>query len=264
MADKDRETTPTEKAWDPEKYDGKHSFVWKYGLGVVELLAPKPGERILDIGCGTGHLTNSLALAGAVVVGIDTSLAMIEQARQKYPSVRFELGDGTDFEFPEPFDAVFSNAAIHWMKDQDKVARCIWRALKPGGRFVAEFGGKGNIRALHSGIRQEVEAAGYFGGDADYYRYYPSIGEYSALLESVGFRVTYALHFERPTPLEGGDAGLRNWIGVFADNFLSRVPADKRDSVIASVEDRLRHQLYHDGTWHADYRRIRISAVKPE
>src|SRR5262245_50467931 len=126
----------SEKEWDPAKYDGKHSFVWKYGMGVVELLAPKPGERILDIGCGTGHLTNTLADAGAVVVGIDTSQPMIEQAREKYPSVRFELGDGTDFEFPEPFDAVFSNAAIHWMKDQEKVARCISRALKPGGRFV--------------------------------------------------------------------------------------------------------------------------------
>jgi trans-aconitate methyltransferase len=251
------------KQWNPEKYDGKHSFVWRHGVGVIELLDPKPGEHILDLGCGTGHLTNRIAELGATVVGIDTSRTMIDQARQNYPALRFELGDGRSIQLEQSFDAVFSNAAIHWMTDQDAVARSVWRALKPGGRFVAEFGGKGNIFNLHSGIRAAVEAAGFFGGDADYYRYYPTIGEYSTLLESAGFAVTYAIHFDRPTPLEGGESGLRNWISVFADNFLARVPAGRLDSVIADIEARLRSRLFRDGAWYADYRRIRISANRP-
>src|SRR5206468_2153174 len=127
-------------------YDDKHSFVWKYGKEVLDLLAPREGERILDVGCGTAHLTNQIASRGARVVGLDKSSAMIERARALYPELQLEVADATDFHFDEPFDAVFSNAAIHWMKDQDAVARAVFNALKPGGRFVAEFGGKGNIK----------------------------------------------------------------------------------------------------------------------
>jgi len=249
--------------WDPALYDGKHSFVWKYGADVVELLSPRAGERVLDLGCGTGHLTNLIASTGAEAVGIDNSSDMIEQARELYPGLRFEIGDGENFHFDDPFDAVFSNAAIHWMKDQGQVASCIYRALRPGGRFVAEFGGKGNLRKIHRTLYQSITSRGLSAEQTiDEWKYYPSIGEYASLLERQGFRVARAEHFDRPTPLEGGVEGLRNWMQVFANNFLNALPEDAREDCIREVEERLRPELFRDGTWHADYRRIRVRALK--
>lgn len=253
---------PADKQWNTALYDSKASFVWKYGCGVVELLAPRPGERILDLGCGTGHLTNLIAQAGAEVIGLDKSESMIAQARSLFPRLRFELGDGADFHFDQSFDAVFSNAAIHWMLDQTAVARRIWQALKPGGRFVAEFGGKGNVEAIRAALREAIEVAGERVGLEPFARYYPSIAEHAALLEAQGFRVTFASHFDRPTQLDDGGAGLRNWLFTFADNVVESLPAGKRDQIIAAVEDGLRSRLFRDGSWYADYRRIRIAATK--
>jgi len=252
----------SEKTWNTALYDGKNAFVWKHGRGVVELLAPQPGERILDLGCGTGHLTNQIAAAGAEVIGMDKSQSMIEEARRLYPSLRFEIADATNFHFDKPFDAVFSNAAIHWMKDQPAVARCIWDALKPGGRFVAEFGGKGNIRAIRSALNDAVAAAGETINAEPFARYYPSVGEYASLLEALGFRVTFATHFDRPTKLDEEANGLRNWLFTFADNVIESLPEDKRENVIAQVERELKPTLFQEGSWFADYRRIRIVAVK--
>jgi len=251
--------------WDAAAYDGKHSFVWKYGADVVELLAPQAGERVLDLGCGTGHLTKMIASSGAEVVGMDNSPRMIEQARGLYPDLRFEIGDGESFHFPDPFDAVFSNAAIHWMKDQPGVAACIRRALRPGGRFIAEFGGKGNLRKIHRALYRAIASRGHnVEQTLEEWKYYPSIGEYASLLEQQGFHVTYASHFERPTPLEGGVEGLRNWMQVFANNLLDALPEDAREDCIKEVEESLSPVLLRDGTWHADYRRIRVRAVRPD
>ncbi len=139
-------------AWDAKLYDDKHSFVWEKGKGVVELLAPQPGERILDLGCGTGHLTAEIAAVGAHTVGIDQSADMIAQARRQFPDLRFEVCDAREIPFTGEFDAVFSNAALHWIPEAEKVIRGVARALKPNGRFVAEMGGKGNIRRLVEAI----------------------------------------------------------------------------------------------------------------
>lgn len=256
----DREQT--EKTWNTALYDGKNAFVWKHGRGVVELLAPKSGERILDLGCGTGHLTNEISSAGAEVIGLDKSQSMIEEARRLYPGLRFEIADATDFHFDRPFDAVFSNAAIHWMKNQPAVARSIWEALKPGGRFVAEFGGKGNIRAIRTALTDAVEAAGETVNAEPFARYYPAIGEYATLLEAQGFRVTFASHFDRPTKLDEGEKGLRNWLFTFADNVIESLPESKREQVIAQVERKLKPSLFQEGSWFADYRRIRIAAYR--
>jgi trans-aconitate methyltransferase len=252
----------SEKSWDASAYDTRHSFVWKYGEEVLELLAPQPGERVLDLGCGTGHLTNQIAARGALVVGLDKSPAMIERAQTLYPELRFEIGDAADFEFSEPFDAVFSNAAIHWMKDQDAVAVSIRRVLKPDGRFVAEFGGKGNIKKLRTALHNALDAGGYSLNREATRRYYASIGEYSTLLESHGFRVRYAAHIDRPTKLEGGESGLRKWLEVFADNELAAVPANERDELIHRVEQELRPDLFRDGSWFADYKRLRVVAIR--
>ena len=254
----------TEKTWNTALYDGKNAFVWKYGRGVVELLAPKPGERILDLGCGTGHLTHQIAAAGAEVIGLDKSQPMIEEARRLYPDLHFEIADATDFHLAQPFDAVFSNAAIHWMKDQPAVARCTWEALRQGGRFVAEFGGKGNIRAIRTALADAIQAAGEEMNAEPFARYYPAIGEYATLLETQGFRVTFATHFDRPTKLDEGEKGLRNWLFTFADNVIEPLPGNKREEVIARVERELKPALYQEGSWFADYRRIRIVAIKQE
>ena len=253
-----------EKTWNTALYDGKNAFVWKHGRGVVELLAPQPGERILDLGCGTGHLTNQIAMAGAEVVGVDKSQSMIEEARRLYPNLRFEIADATGLRADQPFDAVFSNAAIHWMKEQSVVARRILGVLKPGGRFVAEFGGKGNIQAIRTALTEAVEAAGETINSEPFARYYPSIGEYATLLEAEGFRVTFATHFDRPTKLDEGENGLRNWLFTFADNVIESLPANKREGVIGQVERELRPRLFRDESWYADYRRIRIVATKED
>jgi trans-aconitate 2-methyltransferase len=251
-----------EKTWDASLYDDKHSFVWKYGEEVIELLAPQPGERILDLGCGTGHLTNKIAASGATVVGIDISSDMIGQARTHYPDLRFEMADAVSFHFDEPFDAVFSNAALHWVEEQDRVTDCICRALRPGGRFVAEFGGKRNTQAIKEALYHAVGEAGFSITREVKFRYFPSIGEYATLLESHGLTVTFARYFERPTPLEGGENGMRDWLEMFANNVLDGVPTENRSEVIRLAENRLRPTLHREGRWFADYRRIRVVATK--
>jgi trans-aconitate methyltransferase len=243
--------------WNPALYDDKHSFVWKYGASLLELLAPQAGERILDLGCGTGHLTAQIAEAGAEVIGIDTAVAMIEQARKAYPQLRFEIMDARNFTFAEPFDAVFSNAVLHWVKRAGEVIACVRRALKPGGRFVAEFGGRGNVRQIAAALESVFVELGYGSFESPWY--YPSVAEYASLLEQNGLEVTYATLFDRPTPLEG-EHGLRHWIEMFGGAILDRVPADRRGLFFQRVEEQLRPTLYREGIWSADYRRLRVVA----
>jgi trans-aconitate methyltransferase len=133
----------TKNLWNAKLYDCEHDFVARYGKDAIELLAPKNEEQILDLGCGTGHLTRAIAETGAEVLGIDSAQSMIEEARETYPQLRFEVRDGENLTFNEQFDAVFSNAALHWMKNAEAVVKGVWRSLKSQGRFVAEFGGKG-------------------------------------------------------------------------------------------------------------------------
>jgi SAM-dependent methyltransferase len=225
--------------WDPGVYDSTHRYVFDYGKDLIDLLAPKPGERILDLGCGTGHLTQQIAATGATVLGIDNSLEMIAQARQNYPKLKFRLADGSGFQTPEPFDAVFSNAALHWMPPEPTAA-AIRAALKPTGRFVAEFGGYGNVASI-------VAAAGRNPW------YFPSIAAYATVLERHGLLVTTAMLFDRPTKVDG-ESGLAEWLGMFFKPPLP--PAD-----VARMEVELRPRLYCDGAWYIDYKRLRLAAV---
>jgi trans-aconitate 2-methyltransferase len=243
--------------WDAGLYDDQHAFVWKHGAALIELLAPRPGERILDLGCGTGHLTAQLADAGADVVGIDNSPEMIDQARRAYPNFRFEQADARDFAFAEPFDAIFSNAVLHWVKPPEAVIACVRRALKPGGRFVAELGGRGNVRAIAAAMRNAAAALG--GGAVEDLWYFPGIAEYATLLERGGLEVTFAVLFDRLTPLEG-EQGMRHWVEMFGNSVLRQVPPERREEFFRHVEAELRPTLYRDGTWYADYRRLRVVA----
>ena len=249
-------------AWDAKLYDDKHSFVWEKGKGVVELLAPKPGERILDLGCGTGHLTAEIAAVGALTVGIDQSADMIAQARRQFPDLRFEVCDAREIPFTGEFDAVFSNAALHWIPEAEKVIRGVARALKPSGRFVAEMGGKGNIRRLVEAIAGACRVVGLDSGAATEAWYYPSIGEYSGLLEKHGLEVRQAALFERPTRLEDGEKGLEAWLRMFRRVILDRLPAAEQNAFLREVERQARPELVQDGVWELDYRRLRIVAWK--
>jgi trans-aconitate 2-methyltransferase len=251
-------------SWNARLYDDRHSFVWKRGAEVVDLLDPQPGERILDLGCGTGHLTAQIAQCGVTVIGIDSSPAMVSEAAARYPNIEFHVADARLLPFDREFDAVFSNAALHWIPDADAVAESVFRALRPGGRFAAEFGGIDNIARIVEGLYEALMAVGVRHPETLNPWYYPSVGEYTSMLERHGFRVDYAAWFDRLTPLEGGEDGMRAWLEMFAGCFLDAVDADKRDSVIRDVQGRLRPRLFFDGAWHADYKRLRFAAHRPD
>ncbi|MBZ5610549.1 MAG: methyltransferase domain-containing protein [Acidobacteriia bacterium] len=248
----------TSSSWDPQRYQGRHSYVWQFGESLLELLQPRPGERILDVGCGTGQLTAEIARSGAEVTGLDNSPDMLAQARKNYPQLKFVAADAAGFQVPEPFDAVFSNAALHWVKDQPAAAASIARALKPGGRFVTELGGKGCIASIISAMRD------VFGAEADQRRpwTFPSIGEFAPLLEQHGLEVRQASLFDRPTPVEG-EHGLEDWLRMFCSSYFRGLSPEQTRDALRALADRLRPALYRDGVWTLDYRRLRVVAVKP-
>lgn len=252
----------TTSAWNAKLYNDKHSFVWEKAKGVVELLKPRPNERILDLGCGTGHLTADIARRGSLVIGVDKSEEMIADAKRKYAAIDFHVMDATQLTFNSEFDAVFSNAALHWILDSEAVVRGIARALKPGGRFVAEFGGKGNIRTLMRAMNRTAEKFGIAEGLDKLGFYYPSLAQYAGLLEKHGLEVREASLFQRPTRLEDGEKGLQVWLRMFRKPVLDRLPEDRQAEFLAEIENEVRPLLFKKGAWELDYRRLRIVAYK--
>lgn len=246
--------------WNTSLYDQKHAFVSEYGKGLLPLLEPKAGEFILDLGCGSGHLAHAIAQSGAHVVGIDSSASMIETARIAYPDIEFLVADARDFAFPFTFDAIFSNATLHWVREAEQVVQRIVVALKPGGRFVAEFGGKGNVAIITTAVEQSLEEITHAKVDLGWY--FPSIGEYASLLEQHGLAVQTALLFDRPTQLEEGEKGLRNWIQMFGDRIFTTVSEEVKQQALERTEEKVRKYLFKDGNWFADYKRLRIVAYK--
>jgi len=248
--------------WNAKLYDAKHDFVWKYGSDVVSLLDPQAGESILDLGCGTGHLTAQIAEFGARVTGVDRSVEMVAAARLAYPNLKFEIADARILPFHGEFDAVFSNATLHWIHEPELVLQGVWKALRPGGRFVAEFGGKKNIRAMQDAFdRALVELGAAKPGEVQPW-YYPSVSEYSTLAEKNGFEVRLITLFDRPTGLADGAAGMRNWIAMFGADYLAKAGDARREEFLRRVEEILRPKLFRDGQWWADYRRLRLVAYK--
>ncbi len=244
--------------WNAALYDQNHAFVFDYGKSLVSLLDVRAGEFILDLGCGTGHLTKAIADKGAHAVGIDSSVAMIEQARKQYPGITFLVADARTFSFPNHFDAIFSNAALHWILEAEQPIKQIARSLKPGGRLIMEMGGKGNVLTITSAVRQAIWEVAHIKVETNWY--FPSISEYTTLLERYGLEVRFAALFDRPTRLEQGEQGLGIWLNMFAVRMLQNVPAQMRAQVLARVEENLRATLFRDGHWIADYRRLRIVA----
>lgn len=284
--------------WNAAEYDAKHAFVYQKAKGLVELLAPKPGERILDLGCGTGALTAEIAARGTEVLGVDRSEEMIAQARKKFPALQFEMLDarelrvrlqqidarsrsGTAGKADEAskigkedrteeagegrslgFDAVFSNAVLHWIPEAEEVIAGVAWVLKPRGRFVAEFGGKGNIQSLVTGFQTAFAVLGMRPPEGVSPWFYPSVAEYAGLLEKHGLEVREASLFDRPTALEEGERGLENWIRVFRRTFVEKMGEGNTERWIREVERQCRSELFRDGSWVLDYRRLRIAAWK--
>lgn len=250
--------TSTSQTWDPDRYQTNASFVAQLGAPLIALTAVQPGERVLDLGCGDGALTAQLQTEGCGVVGIDDSAEQIQAATNRGLDARVMSGEGMTFQ--EEFDVVFSNAALHWMKNQSAVIDGIWRALKPGGRVIAEMGGGSNVSLIARALEAALDKRGFDGKAANPW-YFPSLGEQSVLLERQGFVVRAATLFDRPTPLPGGIEG---WLWTFGESFLKTVPQDRRDSIIDDVRKELEPRLQNDdGTWIADYVRLRFQAEKP-
>jgi trans-aconitate methyltransferase len=242
--------------WEAENYAKHAHFVPVLGQPVLDLLNPRPGERILDLGCGDGVLTEKIAASGAIVVGIDAAPGMIDAARKRGLDV--QLMDGSALTFEQEFDAVFSNAALHWMKsDPDAVIAGVARALKPGGRFVAEMGGHGCVAAITVAI---IAVMGRYGIDARPLIpwYFPTVDDYRQRLERQGFNVDYIELIPRPTPLPTDMAG---WLEVFAASFFRRLADHQRAAARDEVIDLLRVVLCDEqGRWTGDYMRLRFAA----
>jgi len=248
--------------WNADLYDQKHAFVFQYGEDVLELLDVKPGEYILDLGCGTGHLTQQIKDKGARVKGTDFSPEMIEQARAKYPEVDFAVENAADFFTDEKYDAVFSNAALHWVLDANGAARSVYNSLKHGGRFVAEMGGKGNVARLIEATQLVLQNHGYHVQADTKIWYFPSVGEYATKLEEHGFRVTYAVHYDRKTPLQDGDEGVAKWVTMFGAQYLENIPEEEKAEILKEITHKLEPYYNEGGQWYADYKRLRFVAIK--
>ena len=248
--------------WKPELYNEKHSFVYNYGENLIQLLDPKENERILDLGCGSGQLTFQIDEIAKKTIGIDKSSAMISDARSKFPNITFEVADASNFSFAKKFDSIFSNAALHWVKDYKKAIKCMYENLIPEGKIVVEFGGKGNVQTIVNQLRKSLKAKGYTEQSNLDLWYFPSIGEYSTELESAGFRVVFAEHYDRPTELADENSGIKDWISMFGESFFDGVTENDIEEIKNEVQDKVKEKCLIGGKWFADYKRIRVVAKK--
>src|SRR5712691_9665893 len=246
------------QTWDPARYARHGRFVADLALPVVELLAPQPGERVLDLGCGDGVLTEQLVAWGCQVVGIDSSAAQVAAARRR--GLDAHVMDGQHLPFANEFDAVFSNAALHWMPRTDAVLAGVWRALKPGGRFVAECGGDGCLAQVVAALLTALKRRGITDEGVNPW-YFPTIEEYRGRLEAQGFTVTFIALIPCPTLLPGD---ISDWLETFAESFTAVVPLGERAAFITEVREALRSALCdREGKWTVDRVRLRFAAEKP-
>jgi trans-aconitate methyltransferase len=245
--------------WNADLYNEKHAFVYQFGSQIIDLLKPQTGEVILDLGCGSGELTKAIKDSGAETYGVDSSPEMISKAKANYPEINFRVMDAAALDFDFKFDAVFSNAVFHWIENPEKAVEKMFENLKDGGRIVMEFGGKGNVQNIVESVRISLAKR-----NLQFYDpwYFPSIGEFASLLENKGFKVAYAEHFPRETELADENTGIADWLEMFGKQFFSEVKESDKSLFLQEITDVLRPANYRNGKWYADYKRIRIFAVK--
>ena len=248
--------------WDAKLYNAKHDFVWKYGSDVVSLLEPRAGERILDLGCGTGHLTAQIAESGAQVTGVDRSAEMVAAARLAYPNLKFEISDARNLTFRDEFDAVFSNATLHWIHEPELVFRASAGRCEQAEDLSRNWAAREIFGAMQDAFDLALEELGAAKPGEVHPWYYPSVSEYSTVAERNGLEVRFITLFDRPTGLADGDAGMRNWIVMFGADYLAKAGEARREEFLGRVEEMLRPKLFRDGQWWADYRRLRLVAYK--
>lgn len=248
----------TGQTWSADTYNDNARFVSDLGGVIMGWLAPENGEDILDLGCGDGALTQELAALGVNVIGVDASVEMLKGAQQ------FDLNlmqmDGHELSFSDQFDAVFSNAALHWMMQPGKVIAGVSRALRSGGRFVAEMGGFGNVAAIDGALRSAGMSV--IGTEIKHSQpnYFPTPQAYGALLEQGGFTVERIELVPRPTQLP---TGLEGWITTFRAPFLAQFNDEQSAHVLETVIAALKPSLCDEtGVWWADYVRLRFVATK--
>jgi trans-aconitate methyltransferase len=247
------------QTWDPETYGRTGAFVHQLASGVLEWLNPQAGERVLDLGCGDGQLTQRLAATGARATGVDLSPEMVAAARAR--GVEAVMANAEALPFADAsFDAVFSNAALHWVRDHEAMLAQVHRVLVPGGRFVAEMGGHGNIAAIRVALIAALARHGQAGRE-DGVNYYPTPEPYARRLTDAGFRVERIALIPRPTPL--GEGGMDAWLRTFRKGVLDPLPEDAREAVVREAVDLLAEALRdEEGNWVADYVRLRFVAWK--
>jgi len=253
------ETPVGSQHWDPERYERNARFVAELGAPLIELLAPRAGERILDLGCGDGFLTERLAALGCEVVGVDSSPEQVAATQRRGLEARVARAEALPF--VAEFDAVLSNAVLHWVKDAAGAIAAVRRALRPGGRFVAELGGAGCVAKIRAAIGAALARRGLEAERLDPW-FFPSAERYRALLEAGGFTVGSLALFPRPTALPGDVSG---WLETFAEPFLGALPAAERAGAVAEIRELLRPQLFDSQRgWSADYVRLRFAATRRE
>lgn len=246
--------------WDAKNYTDNFSFVHQYGNDVLSLLELTPGMTVLDLGCGNGALTAKLRELGARPTGMDASFEQLAIASDSYPDLTFIQGDATAFSLPQPVDAVFSNAVFHWIdrENQPAMLECITKALEPGGQLVFEMGGYRCGGTVHDAL-----AAAFAKRGLDYQMpfFFPTVGEYTPMLEQAGLLVTHAFLFDCFTPLKGDD-GLVDWINMFVKKPFEGMEENQKTEICREVADQLKPQLYRDGIWYCDYVRLRCRAIR--
>ena len=246
--------------WDADEYTKDFSFVHEYGNSVAELVNYKEGSTVMDLGCGNGALTKAFCDKGFAAIGIDGSAELLNIAKKHYPDIEFIQADAANFTLDKLVDVVFSNAVFHWIEKEKQMSmlNCVFKALKGNGQFVFEFGGKGNNAMIHGALQKA------FAENGCTYKmpfYFPSIGEYAPLLEKAGFKVTYAVLFDRPTELKG-ENGLKDWMKMFVKTPFTDIDPCVKDRILDQAVEELRGGLCVNGKWYADYVRLRMKAIK--
>jgi trans-aconitate methyltransferase len=248
--------------WNANLYDNKHSFVFKYGEDLVKLLNPQAGERILDLGCGTGYLTNLISESGAEVIGIDNSEHMIEKAEASYPNLDFRVMSADDFSFDTKFDAIFSNAVLHWVLNYEQAVKCMYHNLKPGGRVVIEFGGMNNVARVVNALTATLIELGYAENAERRVWFFPSVAEYTSVLEANGFTIRFVSYYNRDTELSDSENGVKDWIKMFGAPYLQGVDEKDLEKLLELSQEKIRLTNFVHGKWYGDYKRLRVVAFK--